>query len=252
MLSFICVPLWSLNDSIDPGVVTRFSFRVVDSVSAEPIQFAHVVNINRGLAVISDTLGIVHIRAGPGDTLQISAIGYSLHRFFILEGEHAAGQINTVRLSPYVYPISPVSVNQLGSYDQFKWHFLHIDPSLLPKEIPDIVQDYIYKGLDTVALSAPPSFGSPVTAIYMMFSKEGKTARKLAALMEKDESDREIAHKYNPELVLSITGYEGLELYEFIEFCNFNLNFLKGANEYEIIDAILNKQKLYVKRDSRL
>lgn len=252
MLSFICVPLWSQYDSIGPEALARFSFRVVDSLNAEPVQFAHVVNISKGLAVISDTLGIVHLRGLPGDTLQVSAIGFSIQRFTITEDEHEAGRINTLHLLPYVYPIGSVSVNQLGSYEQFKWRFLHIDPSLLPKEVPDIVKDYINKGLDTVAVSAPPSLGSPVTAIYMLFSKEGKSARKLAALKEKDESEREIAHKYNPELVSEVTGIEGLELYEFIDFCNFSLNFLKAASDYEIVEAILNKQKLYAKRDPRL
>jgi hypothetical protein len=195
---------------------------------------------------------MVWIRARKGDTIQVSAIGYSFYRFTIDEGIPDTGSIMVLRITPYIYPITSVSVNQLGSYDQFKWQFLHLDPSRLPKEIPEKVLDYVDEGLDTVALTAPPSFGSPVTALYMLFSKEGKSVRRLAALKEKDDFEREITHKFNPELVSRVTGYEGRQVYEFIEFCNFSRKFLREANDYQIIEAILKKQKLYVERDPGL
>jgi hypothetical protein len=83
---------------------------------------------------------------------------------------------------------------------------------------------------------------SPVTALYNLLSKEGKSKRKLRKLLEQEAFEKQIDFKYSPEIVSHITGYTGFELYEFMDFCSFKKDFLLDATYYEITQAIVRKQ----------
>ena len=49
----------------------------------------------------------------------------------------------------------------------------------------------------------------------------------------------------HPSIVSGITGYAGLELYSFMEFCAFSNKFLKESDRYQIRDAVEEKHKIY-------
>jgi hypothetical protein len=222
-----------------------FIARIVDSLSRKPVQFAHIVNTDMGLATISDTMGYFYMRVAPDQTIQISAIGYSIKKLTLDDSLLNGPRLPFIALAPFVYPIDAVNVNPLGSYDQFKERFLNLVPPEPKYRISPSVLKEIDLGLDTITSLSPSPIASPVTFFYNLLSREGRSNRKLAALMEEDEFARSISHKYSAELVSQVTGYNGLELYEFMEFCNFGREFLIAATEYEIVEAILNHQKKF-------
>ena len=88
---------------------------------------------------------------------------------------------------------------------------------------------------------------SPITAIYNLVSKEGKSLRKLKKIQEEEEFLKQVEYKYNNDILERTTGLKGIELYEFISFCNFNHKFLLKASEYEIIEKVLEKLSEYRK-----
>ena len=246
-LILLCLPGWAQIDSIAEDSVIYFHARLVDSLSSEPVQLAHVVNTNFSLATITDTLGYFRIRANPGDTIQISAIGYTVTQYILDDYTTGEGTFTTLYIKPFVYSIKQVSVNQLGSYDQFKQKFLRLTASDLPKGLHPSVMKDLNEDLEGVGYSGPQAIASPVTYFYMLWSKEGKSNRKLAEWMKQDEFADEIDYKFNAAMVSRVTGYEGPELNEFMEFCNFSRKFLLDANDYSIVEVILNKQKIYSK-----
>ena len=76
-------------------------------------------------------------------------------------------------------------------------------------------------------------------------SKEGKSRRKFQALLEQEQFEKDVAYKYSPFIVEGITGYSKFELYEFMEFCNFEKKFLLEADRYEVRDELLEKQLIF-------
>lgn len=104
----------------------------------------------------------------------------------------------------------------------------------------------IDEGTDTLDMLKVPDI-SPVTALYNRLSKEGKEKRKYRQLVEQEQFEREIAYKYSPLIVSGITGYSGMELYAFMDFCGFSNKFLEESDRYRIRDAIVEKQKAYEK-----
>ena len=146
---------------------------------------------------------------------------------------------------PYVYPIGSVSINPLGNYNQFRLKFLELVPPEPKYTIPASVIMDIHRGMDTTRSLSPQSFGSPISYFYNLWSKEGKSKRKLDSLIMEEEFSREIEHKFSPSIVSKVSGYERPELYEFIDFCNFGKKFLREANDYDIRQAIRDKKKIF-------
>jgi hypothetical protein len=219
------------------------SGRLIDYMNEDGIQFAHIINQTRGYAMISDTLGYFRILAGLNDLLNITAIGYYNLPVLMNDSIFFSERFRIFKMVPRMYSIKEVKVNPLGTYEQFKYDFLNLDIPEPEYQInPSIIAD-IESGIDTLDIIESFSVMSPITAIYNLVSKEGKSLRKLEKIMEEERFQEQIAHKYNHEMLMRITGMEGVELYEFITFCNFSREFLLEATEYEIIETILEKMK---------
>ena len=225
-----------------PDTTIYFKGRVLDSLTRKPVAFAHIINTTRKTATISDTLGYFYIRTSPGESLQLTAIGFAASRFDIGFNILRSRFIHDILLHPIVYTIQAVRVNPLGSYDQFKQRFstLQLPPSEYQIH-PSVLQE-IEEGTDTLDMLIAPAI-SPVTALYNLLSKEGKSKRKLRKLLEQEAFEKQIDFKYSPDIVSHVTGYTGFELYEFMEFCRFEKDFLLDATYYEITQAILVKQR---------
>ncbi len=219
-----------------------FKGRVLDSLTRKPLAFAHIINTSRKTATISDTLGYFYIRTSPGETLQLTAIGFASTTFDIGYNILRSRFIHDILLQPIIYSIEAVRINPLGSYLQFKKRFstLQLPPS--EYEIHPSVLQEIEEGTDTLDMLIAPAI-SPVTALYNLLSKEGKSKRKLRKLLDQEAFERQVDFKFSPDIVSHVTGYTGFDLYEFIEFCSFKKDFLLDATYYEITQAILAKQQ---------
>jgi hypothetical protein len=131
-----------------------------------------------------------------------------------------------------------VNVNQLGTYTQFKHKFLNLkipDPEIVIN--PAVIED-LEMGLDTIQVIEPYSLGSPITAIYMALSKEGKSLRKFAKIKEEEQFQEQVKEKYNQELLEEVTGMTGPELHDFLLFCDLDKNFILNASAYRILEAL--------------
>ncbi len=218
-----------------------FKARVLDSLTMEAVAFAHIINTTRRTATISDTLGYFYIRTSPGDQLQFTAIGFSSGKLTIGYSILRSRLIYDILLQPIIYTIEAIRINPLGSYEQFKNRFITLKLPESEYQIHPSVLHEIDEGTDTLDMLIMPIM-SPVTALYNLLSKEGKSKRKLRKLLEQEAFERQIDFKYSPDIVSHITGYTGFDLYEFMDFCSFKKEFLLNATYYQITRAILFKQ----------
>ncbi len=155
-----------------------FKARVLDSLTRKPVAFAHIINTTRKRATISDTLGYFYIRSSPGDQLQLSAIGFTSGKLTIGYSILRSRLIHDILLQPIIYSIEAVRINPLGSYAQFRQHFISLKLPESEYQIHPSVLQEIEEGTDTLDMLVAPAI-SPVTALYNLLSKEGKSKRKL-------------------------------------------------------------------------
>jgi len=184
--------------------------RIIDSQSKKPISFVRIINKSRHFGVYTDTLGVFTISAYHTDTLLISSISYFSMEISASDTLFKQTKIPQIALNERIYELGSVYINSLGTYQQFKYNVLHLQ---LPTNNTQALIESIQKELKLIPhhpLQAEASIplGSPITALYMLFSKEGKSLRKYKKVTadekERYEDERSLSivnQKYNNEIV---------------------------------------------------
>jgi len=240
-LAVIFLPLHAQGQVSATDTVFHLFARVTGRYDHMPVQFAHIINRTTGHGNISDTLGFFTVLVHQGDLISISAIGYFNRSFQVTDTLQTSSHIPVLELTPRSYPIDQVNVNPLGSYQQFRQKVLELKLPEPEHKINPIFVETLERAGDTMNVTGPVSLGSPITAIYDLLSKEGKSKRRLAEIRKQEELERMLSPKYNRQLVGRLTGLEGIELSEFMLFCNFDPGFLLGSTDYMIAEAVLQK-----------
>ncbi len=228
----------------NPDSLYYFKGRVVDSLTRQAVAFTHVINLGRGTATISDTLGYFFLRVRFMDTLQLTAIGYAPTELVMTDSLSRIIILPDVSIRSIRYAIDGVMINPLGNYLTFKSKVANLELPASRFEINELVLRDIELGMDTLDIMPKASI-SPITALYNWLSKEGKSKRKLKHIIEQEEFEQAISYKYSPLLVSGVTGYSGFELYRFMDFCRFSKKFLEDSDRYQIRDAVIVKQEIF-------
>lgn len=82
------------------------------------------------------------------------------------------------------------------------------------------------------------SVGLGIDALWSAFSKEGKNARRLMEIMERDYQNNMIDQIFNKDLVTRVTGLKGDKLLLFMLNFRPSYNFVMQANEYTLVSFI--------------
>lgn len=219
--------------------------KIVSSENKSPVTYAMIINTTSKQNVYSDSLGYFSIPVSINDTLMFTRIGFFTKEMQISESLINLKKVHLIELNERSYELNAVSINNLGTYQDFKYKVIH---SELPKD-ENQINPAITKALNEKVVVLQPqaniSLGSPVTALYNLLSKEGKSLRKLEKEKEKDRIVASYKDKYSPEIISELTGLKEIELEKFMKYCNPDVNFLKSAIEYEIAAKIMECLKNY-------
>ena len=214
--------------------------KLVNVETGNPVVFANIYDLNRKGGVISDTLGNFELMAHLEDTLYISCLGYNSKLLVVSDTLSIQIRIPIVGMTEKIYELGSVNIRLFGSYEEFKYKVLH---AKLPENKTKKVNEQILKEIKEMPRyplqeNASVSLGSPITGLYMMFSKEGKFLRNNAKAKEEIRIQNIIQPKYNRQVIERATGLKGDMLDKFILFCQPDRDFLIKASEYEIYQMI--------------
>jgi hypothetical protein len=76
--------------------------------------------------------------------------------------------------------------------------------------------------------------GLSINALYSLISREGKNARYLQSIIERDYRDAIVDYRFTPQIVESITGLEGDKLGDFMRQYRPGYYFILNSNDYEL------------------
>lgn len=229
--------LWGQTAGVNRQVVRA---RLVDVTDHSPVVYARVINKNRVFGVFSDSLGIFSIPAQRNDTLYISGLGFYPKQQIVTDSIFNKVYTVDILLDERVFEFGNIEINALGTYDQFKYNILHLT---LPRDVTKDAIASIQRELKTIPRhplksEASIPLGSPITGLYMLFSKEGKSLRKLNRVLEEEKITSVAYKKFNREIVARITGLSGEQLNQFMVFCKPDNAFLVQSSEYEVYKKI--------------
>lgn len=214
--------------------------QLIDSLTFEPIQFAHVVNYSTNAGTITDPYGNFSILAKAGDTLVFSQIGYERLGWQVKRSWFEG--IITLKLPKEITVLEEVVINEFPSEEKLKKRILEYEPEdttfrYFGMDEPIDKEDIT---LNEKALHRPLFVAThPLTAAYYNFSKQEKERRKYHKIVQNESIQNRVYAKFTRDWVHEVTGLKGDELTNFISFCDYSLEYLDKTPLYIIQEDML-------------
>lgn len=94
--------------------------------------------------------------------------------------------------------------------------------------------------------------GLSIDALYSLLSREGRNARQLQKIIERDYRDAMIDYRFTNTLITSVTGLGGDKLRDFKRQYKPGYYFILEANDYDLIQYIRNSYQAYLQNPAAL
>ena len=222
------------------------SGRIISIEEKEPLQSAHVVNMNSVEGTITDSDGKFEIPARVNDTIFISYIGYQSIKLKITNDLLKGNELE-IAIHEKVVNIDEVTVkshNLIGvlvvdakNVPQDSYSRIHINGLPQAYEMGRSYKRNYSSGLAAVF--------NPVDFWYNKFGKKPKEMSKLRKLKEGDQMRSMMEQKYSREIMMDYLDMSRKELNDLLTECNYSSRFINKASDLQIIEAVLECYENY-------
>lgn len=205
--------------------------KVEDPKTAKGIASINIQNKRTGQIVVTNDQGEFYLRAIKGDSIYISTFGY----------ERKGIMYDAINKNPIIYATQQaIMLQELVVIDKKNSELnREIEYFLNNPTDAKAIRNEILKSMLNTQTSRPMSIGISIDALYDMYSKEGKSKRKVADLQYNDVKKFYADLKYNKQIVSQITKLQEEEIEEFMNFCKPTEDFILKASDYELTFKIL-------------
>ncbi|WP_116787730.1 carboxypeptidase-like regulatory domain-containing protein [Flavobacterium psychrotrophum] len=214
---------------------------LVSDITLLPIYGVDVININKVKGAVSDDKGNFTIEATANDTLHISFIGYQPIKVRVTNDWINNKNVTRIKLTERSKVLDEVVINKYNLTG-----FLQIDSKLAP------VQDKNYRyGIAGLNLgyeggsNSPGAFSrilssafNPADLLNNVFGKKPTEMRRLREMKKDDAVRNALASKFDRETLAALLGVTKEDIADILERCNYSEDFIKTANDLQIMDAI--------------
>ncbi len=219
---------------------------IMNAADDKPIENVHIVNLNQVVGAVSDENGEFRLKATVNDTLYFSYLGFRSIRVRVTNDWLKYGNVK-VKMTEVGFALEEVDVNSVKLTG-----YLEIDAKNIP-----IYDNYRYSisGLNTgyeggdkspgAVSKALRSLSNPADLVYNLFSNRGKQMRKLRQMKEDDNIRNLLRNKFDRETLMALLQVNRNEIDEILNNCNYSKDFMKTANDLQILDAISNCYEEY-------
>ncbi|MAP53491.1 carboxypeptidase-like regulatory domain-containing protein [Altibacter sp.] len=213
--------------------------KVLNDANDQPLENVNIVNLNSVVGATSNAEGDFEIRAVVNDTLYFSYLGFKSIRVRVTNDWLKFGDIK-IKMTELGIALEEVVVRpiQLTGY-------VEVDAKTIP-----IYDNYRYRisgvgsgyeggsqqpGAVNKVLSA---IFNPADFLYNVFGKRPTQMRKLRKMKEDDEIRNLLQSKFDRETLMAVLQLEKVDIDEILNNCNYSKDFIRTANDLQILDAI--------------
>ena len=237
---------------------TSVKGKVIRAENGEPLESVNIVNLNQVIGTSTNVSGEFEIRANVNDTLHLSYLGYKSIKVRVTNDWIVFGAATSIEMTELALALEKVVVNQLRLTG-----YLEVDIQQVP-----IRRDtrYSISGLPTTGYEGQtnsPSMVSkvlgaifnPADFLHKMFGKKPREMRKLRQMKKDDEIRNILASRFDREMLTALLNVDKVDLDLLIRECNYSKDFIRTANDLQILDAIsecYEEYKVLSKSRSRL
>ncbi|MDA1176865.1 MAG: carboxypeptidase-like regulatory domain-containing protein, partial [Bacteroidetes bacterium] len=219
---------------------SRVKGKIVNGADEEPMENVNIVNLNQVYGTTTNIKGEFEIRAQVNDTLHLSFLGFKSIKVRVTNDWVNFGNETTIELTELALTLEEVVVNKLKLTG-----YLEVDIKQVP--IQKNIR-YSISGLNTGYESSPRSpsmvtkvlgaIFNPADFLYNIFGKKPKEMKKLRKMKKQDEIRSILASRFDREMLTALLQVDKVDLDLLISECNYSDDFIKTANDLQILDAI--------------
>jgi hypothetical protein len=214
--------------------------KIVDASDDKPMENVNIVNLNQVFGTATNQEGAFEIQAKVNDTLHLSFLGYKSIKVRVTNDWVNFGNQTTIKLTELAFALEEVVINKLKLTG-----YLEIDIKQIP--IQKNVR-YSISGLNSGYESSPrtPSMVTkvlgaifnPADFLHNVFGKKSREMRKLRKMKQQDEIRNILSSRFDREMLTALLKVDKIDLNLLISECNYSDDFIKTANDLQILDAI--------------
>lgn len=212
---------------------------VMNAADDKPIERVHIVNLNQVKGAVSDEDGKFELPARVNDTLYFTYLGFKSIKVRVTNDWMKYGNVK-VKMTELGIALEEVVVSSVTLTG-----YLEIDA----KNIPIYEnQRYSISGLNTgyeAGTNSPSavskvlgSLFNPADLVNNIFGKRPQQMRKLRQMKEDDEIRNLLRNKFDRETLMALLQINKVEIDEILGRCNYSRDFMRTANDLQILDAI--------------
>lgn len=205
------------------------------------LENVNIVNLNQVLGTATNVNGEFEIRAKANDTLHFSYLGYKSIRVRVTNDWINFAEPTTIEMTELALALEEVIVNQLKLTG-----YLEVDIKQVP--LNQNVR-YSISGLPTTGYEGGTRSPGAVTKVlgalfnpadflHKMFGKKPNELRKLRKMKKDDEIRNILSSRFDREMLTALLQVDKVDLELIISECNYSKEFIRTANDLQILDAI--------------
>jgi hypothetical protein len=204
---------------------------VFDNVTKQRLNRVYIYNTRTNKGMYNNTKGEFTMNAIQGDTLIVAHPGYRI-------------DTTTVQApTTIIFYLTPTNImlKEVVITDSI------MSPDKMLEEVQKAYSNIYRKGdsKDIVSVGSGGA-GLSVDALYSILSREGKNARHLQDIIERDYHDAIIDYRFTKNLVSSITNLSGEKLADFMRQYRPNYQFVLEANDYSFVESIRSNYRRFL------
>ena len=229
----------SKKDTIGKDLSKQLIGRVISIHDNEPLQSAHIINLNTVEGTITSSEGRFRLPAKANDTLFISYIGYQSVKLKVtndlLRGNELEIAIHekTVRMDEVTlkpHKLIGVLVVDAKNVPEDRYSRIYING------LPQAYEMGVGRGSFNTAMSA---IFNPVDFWYNKLGKKPQELKRLKKLKEGDQVRNIMEQKFNREVIMDYLDMSRKELNDLMTECNYSSSFIERASDLQILEAFL-------------
>lgn len=226
-LLFVLLGFYGLRAAAQSDGVRGF---VIDKDSRQRLAKVYIYNSTRDEGIYNTAKGEFAIKGMPGDTLFAALQGYAVDTI-VLDGQRSVYfQLKSLAINLREVPIIAKKLTPLEEYQQKQKEFKY-------KLDKGDAKDLLNLGLGGVGLG--------IDAIYNLLSREGKNARHLQKVLERDYKDALIDYRYRADYVKRVLQISDTEAEDFMHQYRPTYDFVVNASDYDFVVFLRNSYASY-------
>lgn len=240
---FLCLIVTSFSfsqtkkDSV--AIIEKVKGNVINNETLLPMGNVHVINTTKVKGTTTNGSGQFEIEGVVNDTLIFTYLGFETVKT-VITNDWVKNNSTKIKLTEKIYVLDEIKISQYNLTG-----YLEVDTKIIPvnenyrANIAGLLAAYEVGDRSPNALGrVVRSVLNPADFLYNTFSKKTKEMKKLKQMKANDDIRKLLATKYDRETLASLLEIDKDDIPLILEKCNYSQDFIKSANDLQILDAI--------------